>query len=105
MPSQDRWVLEKAGSLGINIFYAHRFIGYGLLAQFNAMKRILAASLLMASVVWWGGQILNMPAFATLLLQASLGGIVFVARVWLLRDPIFQDGLLWRKTRFAGEKR
>jgi len=92
-------------ALVINTFYAHRFIGYGLLAQFNAIKRILAAALLMASAVWWGGQILNMPAFATLLLQVSSGGIVFVALVWLLREPIFQDGLLWITTKFAREKR
>tara|TARA_B110000879_G_C11140754_1_gene500205 strand:+ start:166 stop:510 length:345 start_codon:yes stop_codon:yes gene_type:complete len=97
-------VVSNILSLVINAFYVHRFIGYGLLAQLNAMKKILVASLLMVGVVWWAGKILNMPAFAMLLLQVFSGGIVFVALLWVLREPVFKDGFLWITTKLREKK-
>lgn len=88
----------------INAFYVHRFIGYGLLAQFNVMKKILAASLLMVGSVWWGGQILNMLAYATLLLQVFSGGIVFITLLWLLREPVLKDVFVLISTKITRQK-
>ncbi len=98
-------VVCSAIALVVNTFYVHRFIGCGLLAQLNGMKRILVSSLLMGAAVWFAGQMSTLSAVVTLLLQVSLGGIVFIVLEWLLREPIFQDGFLWMKIKFMKDKR
>lgn len=90
--------------LGINAFYVHRFLEYGLSAQFNSIKKIFGTSLLMAGLLWWANWIFSMPILAMLLLQIVLGGMVFTAVLWLLKEQIFLEGLAVMFSKFKRER-
>lgn len=91
--------------LGINTFYVHRFLKYGLLAQLNSIKKIVVASLLMAGVIGWVNYTFSMPVFAMFLLQVVLGGMVFIALLWLFRDRVFLEGLASVGSSFKKERK
>ncbi len=81
----------SAIGLVLNTFYVKRYLNYGLFAQMASVSRILAASLIMGIAAWMAGLIPIELAIFRLVLQVAVGGLVFVAMEWLLKEPVFLE--------------
>lgn len=77
--------------LGINAFYTHRFLNFGLVAQLESGKKIWLASFMMGGVIWVLGHTDGPPPICTLFLQVFFGVSIYVGLIWLFRESTIRE--------------
>lgn len=89
-------------ALGINGHYAGRLVGYGLAHQVKDMVMPGVIATAMAGALYWLALILAMNDLLKLISLIVLGGVFYIAVIWLARPPALLEILeIWR-TRPSG---